>query len=105
MKIKKGDNVLIIKGKWRGKIGKVLKALPKNSKIIVQGVNIVKKHQRPRKAGQKGQILGIESPIFISNVKLICKNCKKPIKVRYEITKSKLQKLKIRICKKCNQET
>jgi large subunit ribosomal protein L24 len=100
MKIKKGDTVLVICGKYRGKTGKVLKVLPKEGKILVEGVNIVKKHQRPKREGEKGQIVELPAPIDISNVKLICPNCKKATRVGYKISKGK----KSRVCKKCGQE-
>jgi len=101
MKIKKGDTVLVISGKWKGKTGKVLKSLPKKMKVVVEGVNIVKKHQRPRREGEKGQIVEIPKPISISKVKLICPSCKKATRVGYLI---KENKEKVRICKKCKKE-
>jgi large subunit ribosomal protein L24 len=70
MKIKKGDNVIMLAGKDKGKKGKVLKAMPKEDKVIVEGLNIVKRHVRPRKQGKKGEILSIPSPVHVSNVKL-----------------------------------
>lgn len=100
MKIKKGDNVIIISGKDKGKKGKVNKALPSKNKIIVEGINIVKKHRRPRRESEKGQIIEIPSPINISNVKLICPKCAKVVRVGYKLTESG----KFRICKKCGQE-
>lgn len=69
MKIKKNDKVKIIAGKDKGKIGKVLRALPKTDQIIVEGVNIKKKHQKPTKSNQKGQILNKTMPIHVSNAK------------------------------------
>jgi large subunit ribosomal protein L24 len=100
MKIKKGDTVLVISGKWRGKTGKVLKAFPKDFKVLVEGVNIVKKHQRPRRAGEKGEIVEIPKPIPVSKVKLICPHCKKATRVGYKIEEDK----KFRICKKCKSK-
>jgi len=100
MKIKKDDIVLIISGKDRGKKGKVLRAFPKERKILVEGVNIVKKHQRPRRSGEKGQIVQLPKPIDVSNVKLICSKCGKATRVGYKIISDK----KFRICKKCQQE-
>ncbi len=97
MKIKKGDTVLVISGKWRGKVGKVLRAFPREFKVLVEGVNIVKKHQRPKRAGEKGQIVEISKPIPVSKVKLICPSCKKATKVGYKIEGEE----KFRICKKC----
>jgi len=69
--VKKGDMVKILSGADRGKQGKILRALPKENKVVVEGVNMKKKHQRPRKAGEKGQIISIPMPIHISNVKKI----------------------------------
>ena len=100
MKIKKGDTVLIIAGKYRGKKGKVLKTFPKEKKILVEGVNLVKKHQRPRRTGEKGQIIELPKPIDVSNAKLICPKCAKPTRIGYKIIEGK----KYRICKKCGQE-
>jgi len=100
MKIKKGDQVLVISGKYRGKKGKVIRALPKKEKIVVEGVNIVKKHVRPRRAGEKGQIVQMPAPLHVSNVKLICPHCKKATRVGYKIEGEK----KYRICKKCKRE-
>jgi len=107
MKIKKGDTVLIILGKDRGRKGKVLQALPKENKIVVEGINLRKKHQKPKKTGEKGQIIELPSSFSVSNVKLVCPKCKKATKVGYKI-KSKIKnqksKIKIRICKKCGKE-
>jgi large subunit ribosomal protein L24 len=100
MKLKKGDTVLIISGKDRGKKGKILEAFPKDGRILVEGVNLRKKHQRPKKSGEKGQIISMPGPISISNAKLICPKCGKPTRAGFKI----LNKNKIRICKKCNQE-
>ena len=100
MKLKKGDQILIIKGKDHGKKGKILKGYPKNSKILVDGINIKKIHRRPKKEGEKGQIVEVSSPIYTFNVKLICPKCKKPTKIGYKIKEGR----KYRICKKCNGE-
>jgi large subunit ribosomal protein L24 len=101
MKIKKGDTVLIISGKDRGKRGKVLESLPKENKIIVEGVNIRKKHVRPRKTGEKGQIIHLPSPVSVSNAKLICSKCGKAARTGYRVE----EKRKYRVCKKCGQQT
>lgn len=100
MKIKKDDTVLIISGKYRGKTGKVLKAFPKETKILVEGVNIMKKHQKPRREGEKGQIVAVPAPLNVSNAKLICPKCKKGTRVGYKLISGK----KYRICKKCQKE-
>ncbi|HDZ54418.1 MAG TPA: 50S ribosomal protein L24 [Candidatus Nealsonbacteria bacterium] len=99
MRIKKGDNILIISGKDRGRKGKVLKVLPKREKIMVEGINLRKKHIRPRKSGEKGQIVEIVAPMNVSNVKLICPKCGKATKIGYKLG----EKEKYRICKKCGQ--
>jgi large subunit ribosomal protein L24 len=103
MKIKKGDTVLITSGKDRGRKGKVLGAFPKESRILIEGMNLRKKHQRPKRSGEKGQIVEMPGPMHVSNVKLICPKCGKATKVGYKL-KVKNQKSKIRICKKCGQE-
>lgn len=69
MKIKKGDNVIIIAGKDKGKKGKVVHVLVADEKVVVDGVNMSKKHQRPRKSGEKGSIMNVSMPIHVSNVK------------------------------------
>lgn len=69
MKIKKGDNIIIIAGKDKGKKGKILRVLVKRDKVIVEGANMMKKHQRPRKSGEKGTMKDIEMPMHVSNVK------------------------------------
>jgi len=101
MKIKKGDNVLIIKGKDRGKKGKVLQIFPNENRVIVEGINLRKKHQRPRRAGEKGQIIIVPGRLSVANVKLICSKCGQATRVGYKIEGGK----KFRICKKCQQET
>jgi large subunit ribosomal protein L24 len=100
MKIKENDTVLIISGKYKGKKGKVLVASPKDEKILVEGVNIKKKHQKPRKQGEKGQIIEKPSPIPVSNAKLVCPKCGQAARVGYKL----VDKKKYRVCKKCSQE-
>ena len=79
MLIKKGDNVMVISGKDRGKSGKVINVFPKRNKIIVENVNLKKKHIRPRKQGEKGQVVNVTSPFDASNAMIICKNCGKKV--------------------------
>jgi len=71
MKIRKNDNVIVITGKDKGKTGKVLRAFPAEDKVLVQGVNTLKKHQKPTKSGQKGQVVDRAMPIHVSNVMLV----------------------------------
>jgi len=100
MKLKKDDTVLIISGKDKGKKGKIIKSFPKEGKILVEGVNLKRKNQKPKKQGEKGQILEIAKPFTTSNAMLICSKCGKSTRVGHKIAEGK----KYRICKKCNQE-
>ena len=100
MKVKKGDTVLITAGKDKGRTAKILKSLPKELKILVEGINIKKKHVRAKRQGEKGQIIQLPAVIDVSNVKIICPKCGKATRVGYTIEKD----IKKRICKKCNQE-
>ncbi len=100
MRIKKDDKVRIISGKDSGKEGKVLRVLREERKVVVDGLNIVKKHIRPRKEGEKGERVEIPAPIDVSNVMLICPSCSKPTRVAYVIK----EEIKNRVCKKCGKE-
>lgn len=100
MKIITADTVIVIAGKDKGKTGKVTRALPKTGKVVVEKVNIVTKHIKKRSEGGEGQKIHFEKPIDVSNVKLVCPNCKKPARVGY--TKLKNGK-KARVCKKCQE--
>ncbi len=100
MKIKRGDNVKIISGKDKNKTGKVLKVFPILNKVMVEGLNLVKKRQKPRQEGKKGQIVKVARPIDVSKVKFICPKCGKPARIGYHLVKNN----KIRICKKCQSE-
>lgn len=100
MKIRKNDTVLVISGKDRAKKGKVVRAFPKTEKIIVEGVNLRKKHVRPKKSGEKGQVISLSLPIPASNVKIICTKCQKAVRIGFKKEGAK----KFRICSKCKQE-
>jgi large subunit ribosomal protein L24 len=100
MKLKKGDQVVIISGKDRGKRGKILDVFPSEARVVVEGVNIRKKHVRPKKSGEKGQVVQTPAPLAVSNLKLICPKCGQPTKVGYKVVEDK----KYRLCKKCGQE-
>ncbi len=101
MKIKKGDRVRVLTGKDRGKSGEVMRAIPETGKVIVDGVNVVKKHQRATNATMQGGIIDKDMPIPVANVALICPSCGKPTRVGYKIDGDGT---KIRVCKKCNGE-
>jgi len=100
MKIKKGDNIVIISGKDKGKKGKVVLSLPRLNKIIVEGVNQKKRHQKPKKGGQKGQVILKPAPIAVSSAMLVCARCNRPVRIGYKIMADK----KVRVCKKCGAE-
>jgi len=100
MRIKKGDTVKIISGKDRGKQGKVLKVFSKSEKILVEGIFLRKKHQRPKKQGQKGEVVTLPTPFHVSNAMLFCKNCGKGSRAGYKFSGD----IKIRICKRCKNE-
>lgn len=100
MKIKKGDQILVISGKYKNKKGGVLRAFPKEGKIVVERVNLVKRHQKPKRTGEKGQTVEVPLPIDVSNVKLICPKCGKATRVGRKVINNK----KYRICKKCGRE-
>jgi len=102
MRIKKGDNIIVISGKDRGKQGKIIKVLPNNEKVIVGNINLKKKHQRPKTGGKKGEKIEVPRPIPGSTVALVCKNCGKPTRAGRQILPDGK---KIRICKKCGLET
>ncbi len=106
MKLKKGDTILVISGKDRGKKGKVLQVFPSKNRLMIEGVNLRKKHKRPKSSGEKGQIITLPGAISVSNVKLICLKCGRPTRTGYKlITNAKGEKSKVRVCKKCGQET
>lgn len=98
LKIKKGDEVLVKSGKDRGKKGKIIRVLPTKNRVVVEGLNMRKKHIRPKKAGEKGNTVLIPFSMNISNVQIICPSCSKPTRIGYKI----VGKNKTRICKKCS---
>lgn len=97
MKIKKGDMVKIMAGKDRGKTGKVLHALPASGKLVIEGLNTVKKRSRPKQQGQKGETVLVPRPLSASNVMLVCGNCKNPTRVGFREDGGS----RVRYCKKC----
>ena len=100
MKIKKGDTVQVLAGNDKGKRGEVLQVLPKVEKVIVKGVNVRKKHTKPRKQGQEGGIIPVECPIHSAKLGVVCPKCNKPVKVGYKVEKDR----KVRVCRKCGAE-
>ncbi len=104
MKIHKGDTVIILHGKDRGKTGKVLRVSPRDRKVAVEGLNMVKRHVRPRQQGQKGQIIARERLVSASGVAFMCKSCGKQTRVGYSLIVVGEKKQKVRICRKCKAE-
>ena len=101
MKIKVGDQVKVIAGQYKDSVGKVLKTLAKKDKVIVEGVNMIKKHLKPKNNNGTGEIVSVEAPIHASNVMIIDPKTKKPTKIKKEIDKNGK---KVRISKKSNEK-
>ena len=97
MKIRKGDNVKVLSGNDKGKTGEVLEVIPKTEKIIVKGINVRKKHIKPRKQGEEGGIIPVECAIHVSKVNVVCPKCGKATRIGYETEKDQ----KVRVCRKC----
>ena len=97
MNIRKDDKVVVISGKDKGKEGKVLIADPKAGKVIVEGVSVATKHQKPRKQGEEGGIIKVETPIYACKVMVVCPKCGKATRVAHKLDGDK----KVRVCKKC----
>lgn len=101
LKIKKGDQVQVLTGKDRGAKGNVTRVLPAAGKVIVDGVNVAKKHQKATKATMQGGIIDRDMPIPVANVALLCPSCGKPTRVGYKFDG---EGTKSRVCKKCGGE-
>jgi large subunit ribosomal protein L24 len=101
LKIKKGDKVKVLTGKDRGKTGNVTRVLPTTGKVIVDGVNVAKKHQKATRATMQGGIIDKDMPLPVANVALLCPTCNKTTRVGYKIDKDGT---KARVCKKCGGE-
>ena len=97
MNIRKDDKVVVLSGKDKGKQGKILTADPKSEKVIVEGVNVATKHQKPRKQGEEGGIIKVSTPIYVSKLALYCPKCKKGVRVKMVLDGDK----KVRACTKC----
>ena len=100
MKIKKGDRVIVLSGKDKGKEGVVHRALPADGKVIVEGVHTIKRHQKSRSATDPGGIVSIDKPIPVSNVAVISPGDGKPTRVGYKLVDGK----KVRVCKRTGEE-
>ena len=100
MNIKRDDKVIVLSGDDKGKTGKVIAVSPKENKVIVEKVNVIHKHVKPRKQGEAGGIIDAEGAIYASKVSLYCPTCKKGVRVASKIVDGK----KVRVCSKCGQE-
>ena len=96
--LKKNDQVEVIAGKDKGRVGKILKVLPDSSKAVVERINMVKRHTKPREMNQQGQIIEKEAPIHVSNLQLICPECTKTGRIGKKILEDGT---KVRFCKSC----
>jgi large subunit ribosomal protein L24 len=101
MKIKKGDRVKVLAGKDRGKEGEVMFALPEEGKVIVEGVNVAKRHTKARGATMQGGIIDKDMPIQVSNVAVMCDSCNKPTRVGHRFD---ADGTKVRVCRKCGAD-
>ncbi|HCI05211.1 TPA: 50S ribosomal protein L24 [Patescibacteria group bacterium] len=100
LKLKKGDLVKVVSGKEKGKQAKILKTFPKRRKLILENLFLVKKIRRPRKAGEKGEIINLAMPVSVSKVMLVCPSCNKAVRVGYSFK----SKEKTRVCKSCGNK-
>ena len=100
MKLKKGDPVVVISGKDRAKQAKILRVMPSSGKIIVEGVNLAKVRERPRRAGQKGQTVQRTMPLDASNVMYHCSVCKRGVRLGFKLVGEN----KVRFCRRCGRE-
>ena len=101
MSIRKDDLVVVLSGKDKGKQGKVLKTEPKSGKVVVEKVNLVSRHTKPRRQGEEGGILQKEAPIYASKVMRVCPKCNKPTRAAHKVL---ADGKKVRVCKKCGAE-
>lgn len=98
--VKTGDTVVVLSGKERGKKGKVVAVSPKEGKVIVEGVNMVSRHVKPRKMGQEGGIVKAEGAMYACKVQIVCPHCDKPSRILHKVN---AEGKKERICKKCGK--
>ncbi len=98
--VKTGDTVVVLSGKERGKKGKILAVSPKEGKVIVEKINMVSKHVKPKKMGEESGIIKAEGALYASKVQLVCPHCSKPTRVAHKIFEDGT---KGRICKKCGE--
>jgi large subunit ribosomal protein L24 len=99
--VKTGDRVVVTAGKDKGKMGNIKKSIPAESKVVVEGVNMVTKAQRPQPMmGIQGGLIKMEAPLDSSNVMVVCPACEKPTRIKHAVVDGK----KVRVCKKCGEQ-
>ena len=98
--IRRDDKVKVLTGKDRGKIGKVLKVIRKENRVVVENINKVKRHQKPNFKNPQGGIVEAEAPIHLSNVQLMCNHCLNPVRIKMKVLEDGK---KVRVCRKCNE--
>ena len=101
MSIRKDDMVVVLSGKDKGKQGKILEVMPKEGKVVVEKINVVSRHTKPRKQGDQGGILKKEAPIYACKVQRVCPKCGKPTRAAHKV---QADGKKVRLCKKCGAE-
>ena len=101
MNIRKNDKVVVLSGRDKGKQGEVLRAMPKEGKVVVQGVSVATKHQKARKQGDESSIIKVETPIYACKVMVVCPKCSKPTRVAHKVA---ADGKKVRVCKHCGAE-
>lgn len=99
--IKKDDMVIVLSGKDKGQKGKILEVMPKSGKVVVEKINVVSRHTRPRKQGDEGGIIKKEAPMYASKVMRVCPKCDKPTRPAHKLM---ADGKKVRVCKKCGAE-
>ncbi|RPI00060.1 MAG: 50S ribosomal protein L24 [Calditrichaeota bacterium] len=105
MHVKKNDQVLVLSGNYKGKKGKVLKVFPEKKRVIVEGVNFIKRHSRPTQQNPQGGIIEKEAAIHASNVMIICPKCNTPSRMgkKVVVDETRHRKNKVRVCKNCGE--
>ena len=101
MNVKKGDKVKIIAGKDKGKESTIIRSLPQKQRVVVEGANMMKKAMRPTQQNPQGGIMSVEAPIHVSNVMVVCPECKQPTRVSHRVNEAGK---KVRVCKKCGKD-
>lgn len=103
MRLKKGDTVMLIAGKNKGKSAKITQAFPAIKRVVVEGLNVATKHMKSGKSGEKGQKIEFSSPVNVSNVMLVCPKCSKTTRVGMKKLEKDGQAKNVRVCKKCKE--